>query len=315
MEKSHRERSLLSTAIVPSLIDAAACTDGTPTTTLTTTRTTRVESGARVSARFPMRARVGERGRFFERMDLWRSRLTARVSLSRNAQAQYVGPNAREGELVFGVAHIYASFNDTFVVRVSFRASRGLRVRRRRVGRGRCEPWLESPRMPECGGCRCGSPTPSSRGGITRAKATGDVGWNYYLRLSNAFSMRTRPSRLTGLWNFSLSQHVTDLSGKETLSRCTGGMKVKADRDESSPYAAMLAAQDVAARCKELGITALHIKMRATGGNKTKSPGPGGQSALRALSRSGLKIGRIEDVTPTPTDSTRRKGGRRGRRL
>jgi len=29
-----------------------------------------------------------------------------------------------------------------------------------------------------------------------------------------------------------------------------GGMKVKADRDESSPYAAMLAAQDVAARCK-----------------------------------------------------------------
>jgi small subunit ribosomal protein S14e len=43
-------------------------------------------------------------------------------------------------------------------------------------------------------------------------------------------------------------------------------MKVKADRDESSPYAAMLAAQDVAARCKELGITALHIKIRATGG-------------------------------------------------
>ena len=45
-----------------------------------------------------------------------------------------------------------------------------------------------------------------------------------------------------------------------------GGMKVKADRDESSPYAAMLAAQDVATRCKELGITALHIKIRATGG-------------------------------------------------
>jgi hypothetical protein len=31
-----------------------------------------------------------------------------------------------------------------------------------------------------------------------------------------------------------------------------GGMKVKADRDESSPYAAMLAAQDVAQRCKVL---------------------------------------------------------------
>lgn len=101
--------------------------------------------------------------------------------------------------------------------------------------------------------------------------------------------------------------HITDLTGKETISRVTGGMKVKADRDESSPYAAMLAAQDVAARCKEVGITALHIKMRATGGTGTKTPGPGGQSALRALARAGMSIGRIEDVTPVPTDCTRRK--------
>lgn len=60
-----------------------------------------------------------------------------------------------------------------------------------------------------------------------------------------------------------------DSSGRETICRVTGGMKVKADRDESSPYAAMLAAQDVAARCKELGINALHIKIRATGGMYT----------------------------------------------
>lgn len=84
-------------------------------------------------------------------------------------------------------------------------------------------------------------------------------------------------------------------------------MKVKADRDESSPYAAMLAAQDVATRCKEVGINALHIKLRATGGTATKTPGPGAQSALRALARAGMAIGRIEDVTPVPTDSTRRK--------
>lgn len=62
---------------------------------------------------------------------------------------------------------------------------------------------------------------------------------------------------------------MIDSSGRETICRVTGGMKVKADRDESSPYAAMLAAQDVAARCKELGITALHIKIRATGGMLT----------------------------------------------
>ncbi len=102
---------------------------------------------------------------------------------------------------------------------------------------------------------------------------------------------------------------------RETIARVTGGMKVKADRDEASPYAAMLAAQDVAERCRALGINALHVRLRATGGNKTKTPGPGAQSALRALARSGLKIGRIEDVTPIPSDSTRRKGGRRGRRL
>jgi small subunit ribosomal protein S14e len=109
--------------------------------------------------------------------------------------------------------------------------------------------------------------------------------------------------------------HITDLSGRETFSRVTGGMKVKADRDEASPYAAMLAAQDAATRAKDLGVTAIHVKIRATGGNRTKTPGPGAQSALRALARAGLKIGRIEDVTPIPTDSTRRKGSRRGRRL
>ncbi|KAK8022047.1 40S ribosomal protein S14 [Apiospora rasikravindrae] len=128
-----------------------------------------------------------------------------------------LGPQVREGELVFGVARIFASFNDTFV-------------------------------------------------------------------------------------------HVTDLSGRETICRVTGGMKVKADRDESSPYAAMLAAQDVAIRCKELGINALHIKIRATGGNGTKTPGPGAQSALRALARSGMRIGRIEDVTPTPLRQHPQKG-------
>ena len=92
-------------------------------------------------------------------------------------------------------------------------------------------------------------------------------------------------------------------------------MKVKADRDEASPYAAMLAAQDVSEKIKTLGITALHIKLRATGGTRSKTPGPGAQSALRALARSGMKIGRIEDVTPIPSDSNRKKGGRRGRRL
>ena len=45
------------------------------------------------------------------------------------------------------------------------------------------------------------------------------------------------------------------------------------------------------------------------------SPGPGAQAAIRALARAGMKIGRIEDVTPIPHDGTKKKGGRRGRRV
>ena len=109
--------------------------------------------------------------------------------------------------------------------------------------------------------------------------------------------------------------HVTDITGRETLARVTGGMKVKADREEASPYAAMLAALDVVKRCQELKITALHIRLRGRGGHNPKAPGPGAQAALRVLARYGMKIGRIEDVTPIPTDTTRRKHGRKGRRL
>lgn len=66
------------------------------------------------------------------------------------------------------------------------------------------------------------------------------------------------------------------------------------------------------------GINGLHIKLRAIGGNKSKTQGTSAQSALRALARSGMKIMKIdciEDVTPTPSATSRRKGGCRGRRL
>jgi len=109
--------------------------------------------------------------------------------------------------------------------------------------------------------------------------------------------------------------HVTDISGAETIARSSGGMFVKADRLESSPYAAMRAAAHVATIARDRGITAIHIKVRAPGGSDARTPGPGAQAAIRALARSGFKIGRIEEVTPIPHDGTRRKGGRRGRRV
>ncbi|MCL4359288.1 MAG: 30S ribosomal protein S11 [Candidatus Thermoplasmatota archaeon] len=108
---------------------------------------------------------------------------------------------------------------------------------------------------------------------------------------------------------------VTDTTGAETLAKATGGMVVKNDRDESSPYAAMKAADLVAEKLREKEVTELIIKVRAPGGNKSKIPGPGAQSAIRALSRAGFRILRIEEVTPVPHDGTKKKGGKRGRRV
>ena len=110
--------------------------------------------------------------------------------------------------------------------------------------------------------------------------------------------------------------HITDITGSETIAKVTGGMVVKAHRLESSPNAAMAAAKQIAEQAKEKGITALHIRIKAPGGhNGPNSPGPGAQAAVRALSRSRIRIGVIEDVTGLPTDGCRKKGGRRGRRV
>ncbi len=108
---------------------------------------------------------------------------------------------------------------------------------------------------------------------------------------------------------------ITDISGSETFVRISGGMVVKSDRDEAKPYAAMQCGSRAAQTLKDKGIGGIHIKVRAPGGRKAKTPGPGAQAAIRALSRSGLRIGRIMEVTPLAHDGTRRKGGRRGRRV
>ncbi|HDJ66670.1 MAG TPA: 30S ribosomal protein S11 [Nitrososphaeria archaeon] len=109
--------------------------------------------------------------------------------------------------------------------------------------------------------------------------------------------------------------HVTDLTGAETIARASGGMFVDAGRLEPTPYAATRAASYAMEVAKQKGINAVHIRVRAPGGVKARTPGPGTQAAIRAIARSGVMIGRIEDVTPIPHDSVRRKGGRRGRRV
>lgn len=109
--------------------------------------------------------------------------------------------------------------------------------------------------------------------------------------------------------------HMTDLTGGETVAISSGGIHVNADRYESSPFAAMKAANAVIESARAKGFVGFHIRVRAVGGVGSRVPGPGAQSAIRALARGGFKIGRIDDVTPIPHDTTRKKGGKRGRRV
>ena len=109
--------------------------------------------------------------------------------------------------------------------------------------------------------------------------------------------------------------HMTDLTGAETVALSSGGVHVNADRYESSPFAAMKAANAVIESVRAKGFTGFHIRVRAVGGVGSRVPGPGAQAAIRALARGGFKIGRIDDVTPIPHDTTRKKGGKRGRRV
>jgi len=109
--------------------------------------------------------------------------------------------------------------------------------------------------------------------------------------------------------------HITDITGSETLARYSGGMMTDKSREEGMPFPAMQAARKAAEDAIGKGITGVHVYVRAAGGHKSKSPGAGAQPAIRALARAGLRIGLIQDVTPIPHDTTRRPGGRRGRRV
>ncbi len=108
---------------------------------------------------------------------------------------------------------------------------------------------------------------------------------------------------------------ITDMSGAETIVTTSGGMIVKNDREEGGPYAAMQAAFRASEKAKERGVSGIIVRVRAPGGHGSKMPGVGAQAAIRALARSGLRIGKIEDVTPIPSDTTKRPGGKRGRRV
>ncbi len=89
---------------------------------------------------------------------------------------------------------------------------------------------------------------------------------------------------------------ITDRQGNTLGWATSGGSGFRGSR-KSTPFAAQVAAETAARAVKEFGVTNLDVLV--------KGPGPGRDSAVRALHSSGLKINSISDTTPIPHNGCR----------
>ena len=89
---------------------------------------------------------------------------------------------------------------------------------------------------------------------------------------------------------------IADDSGNVIDASSAGAKGFKGSR-KSTPYAAQIAADTVAAKAQEHGLKTLVVKL--------KGPGAGRETALRALQARGFKILTIKDITPMPHNGSR----------
>ena len=89
---------------------------------------------------------------------------------------------------------------------------------------------------------------------------------------------------------------ITDRQGN-TLSWATAGGSGFRGSRKSTPFAAQVAAERAGEAAKEYGLKNLEVRV--------KGPGPGRESAVRALNNAGFKITAISDVTPIPHNGCR----------
>ena len=89
---------------------------------------------------------------------------------------------------------------------------------------------------------------------------------------------------------------ITDTEGK-VLAWASGGMVGFKGSRKSTPFAAQVAAEAAGRAAMECGVKNLEVRI--------KGPGPGRESAVRALNALGLKILSIADVTPVPHNGCR----------
>ena len=89
---------------------------------------------------------------------------------------------------------------------------------------------------------------------------------------------------------------VTDQQGN-ALTWASGGSSGFKGSRKSTPYAAQLAAQEVARRAQDHGVREIDVFV--------KGPGPGREAAIRALQATGVKLRSITDITPIPHNGCR----------
>jgi len=89
---------------------------------------------------------------------------------------------------------------------------------------------------------------------------------------------------------------ITDRQGNALSWATSGGAGFKGSR-KSTPFAAQIAAEAAGKAAQECGVKNLEVRI--------KGPGPGRESAVRALNAIGLKITSIQDVTPIPHNGCR----------
>ncbi|MCI0504837.1 MAG: 30S ribosomal protein S11 [Gammaproteobacteria bacterium] len=89
---------------------------------------------------------------------------------------------------------------------------------------------------------------------------------------------------------------ITDRQGNTLAWATSGGSGFRGSR-KSTPFAAQVAAENAASAVKEMGVKNIDVCV--------KGPGPGRESAIRALNAQGFNVTSITDVTPIPHNGCR----------
>ncbi len=95
---------------------------------------------------------------------------------------------------------------------------------------------------------------------------------------------------------------ISDVQGNVISWSTAGAQGFKGSR-KSTPYAGQMAAEDAGRKAQEHGMQTLEVLI--------KGPGPGRESALRALQSIGFTITSITDITPIPHNGCRQRKRRR----